>query len=118
MRDEFCKKIVDLGVLDYVLPALRTFGDDQNVAYGGCTLLRAVAGNDGVKKIIGARGGIAQIIETMNAHIKIEKVLEQGAAALAAITLKTPANATAIALVSITQSFRLHGISIIDFIYI
>jgi len=96
-RDEFCKKIVDLGCLDYVLPAMQTFPNNESVAYGGCTLLRAVAGNDAVKQIIGARGGIALIIETMNTHMKVEKIAEQGAAALAAITLKTSSNATAIA---------------------
>lgn len=96
-RDEFCKKIVDLGCLDYVLPALQVFGEDENVAHGGCTLLKAVAGNDEVKRIIGARGGISLIIDTMNKNLKSEKVIEQGAAALAAVTLKTPSNANAIA---------------------
>lgn len=97
MRDEYCKKIVDLGCLDYVLPALEAFAANETVAHAGCTLLRAVAGNDEVKRLIGARGGIALIIDTMNQQLRSEKVAEQGAAALAALLLKTPANATAVA---------------------
>ena len=93
MRDEYCKKIVDLGCLDFVLPALERFADNETVAHAGCTLLRAVAGNDEVKHIIGARGGIALIIDTMTRQLRSEKVAEQGASALAALQLKTPANA-------------------------
>lgn len=38
MRDEFCKKIVDLGCLDYVLPALEKFTDVESVAYAACCI--------------------------------------------------------------------------------
>lgn len=99
LRDEYCKKIVDLGCLDYVLPALEAFAANETVAHAGCTLLRAVAGNDEVKRLIGARGGIALIVDTMQQQLRSEKVAEQGAAALAALLLKTPANATALAAV-------------------
>ena len=95
-RDEYCKLVVDLGVLDYALPALERYGTNEEVAYAGCTLLRAVAGNDDVKKLIGARGGIEIIIDTMQSQLRSEKVAEQGSAAMAALTLKTPANAVAI----------------------
>jgi hypothetical protein len=96
-RDEFCKEIVDLGCLDFVLPALERHGATETVAHTGCSLLRAVAGNDEVKKIIGERGGIGLIIDTMEGNLRSEKVAEQGSAALAALALKTPANAIAIA---------------------
>jgi len=96
-RDEFCREVVELGVLDYALPALQRYGDSEPVAHSGCSLLRAVAGNDEVKKIIGKRGGIGIIIDTMEQQLKSEKVAEQGSAAMAALCLKTPANAVAVA---------------------
>lgn len=96
-RDEFCKSIVDFGCLDYVLPALARFNSNESVAHSGCTLLRAVSGNDEVKKIIGDRGGIGIIVDTMQAQLKSEKVAEQGSAAFAALCLKTSANAVAVA---------------------
>mmetsp|Transcript_24911 Transcript_24911/g.64895 ORF Transcript_24911/g.64895 Transcript_24911/m.64895 type:complete len:510 (+) Transcript_24911:282-1811(+) len=96
-RDEYCRHIVDLGCLDFVLPALEAFQKNETVAHAGCTLLRAVAGNDEVKRIIGDRGGIALIIDTMQQQLRSEKVAEQGASALAALMLKTPANAKAVA---------------------
>eukprot|EP00041_Stephanoeca_diplocostata_P034535 m.1182727 g.1182727 ORF g.1182727 m.1182727 type:complete len:519 (+) comp24539_c0_seq2:240-1796(+) len=95
-RDEYCKKMVDLGCLDYTLPAMAAFVGDENVCHGACSLLRAVAGNDDVKRIIGERGGIQQIVDTMQKHLRSAKVGEQGAAALAALALKTPANAAMI----------------------
>jgi len=96
-RDEFCKQIVDFGCLDYVLPALARFNTNETVAHSGCTLLRAVAGNDEVKKIIGDRGGIGIIVDTMEAQLKSEKVAEQGNAAFAALCLKQQGNAAAVA---------------------
>eukprot|EP00039_Didymoeca_costata_P026525 m.16065 g.16065 ORF g.16065 m.16065 type:complete len:492 (+) comp5578_c0_seq1:93-1568(+) len=96
-RDEFCKELVHLGCLDYVLPALQTFSTSETVAQQGCSVLRAVAGNDEVKKIIGERGGIDIIIDVMQTQLKAEKVVEQGCAALAALSLKTPTNSTLIA---------------------
>ena len=96
-RDEFCKELVELGVLDFVLPSLRNLGETESVAHTGCSLLRAVAGNDEVKRIIGERGGIALIVDTMQQQLRSEKVAEQGSAAIAALTLKTPANATLVA---------------------
>jgi len=95
-RDEFCKEIVELGCLDYILPALEKFTKTESVAHAGCSLLRAVSGNDEVKRIIGARGGIQLIVDVMQAQLRSEKVAEQGSAALAALALKTPTNATAI----------------------
>lgn len=96
-RDEFCKEIVELGCLDFALPALERFCETEAVAHAGCAMLRAVAGNDEVKKIIAARGGIGLIIDTMQSNLRSAKVAEQGSAALAAICLKQPGNATAIA---------------------
>ena len=93
-RDEFCKELVELGILDFVLPSLRNLADTESVAHTGCSLLRAVAGNDDVKRIIGERGGIELIIDTMQSQLRSEKVIEQGSAAIAALTLKTPTNAT------------------------
>jgi hypothetical protein len=84
---------VDFGVLDYVLPALERFSKHEPVAHAGCSLLRAVSGNDDVKKIIGERGGIGIIVEAMEAQLKSEKVAEQGNAAMAALCLKNSVNA-------------------------
>lgn len=51
VRNEYCKEIVDLGGLKFVLVTLENHQKSKAVAQSCCTVLRALAGNDDVSPI-------------------------------------------------------------------
>lgn len=80
-----------------IVSALTTHEKSAALAQAGSTALAKIAGNDDVKTAIRESGGISLILSVMQAHPKRAGVLEQGCAAVAALCLRCPTNATAVA---------------------
>ncbi|XP_072051091.1 armadillo repeat-containing protein 6-like [Amphiura filiformis] len=96
VRNEFCQEIVDLGGLKMVLQILTENVKSQVIVKQVLGMLKAIAGNDNVKVAIVNAGGIVYILEAVNKHIKHPSICEAGCGAIAAITLRQPANCNAV----------------------
>eukprot|EP00051_Salpingoeca_urceolata_P008003 m.102664 g.102664 ORF g.102664 m.102664 type:complete len:540 (-) comp15521_c1_seq3:108-1727(-) len=98
VRSEYCQSLVDAGGLDAVLGCLDAHADSSpGVVQACCGVLRAIAGNDDVRKLIYERGGISALLSAASRYAKQAAVAEHACAALAALALRNPVNCAAIA---------------------
>lgn len=99
VRNEYCKEIVALGGLQRTLEVLEPEKKSSPaLTHAACTVLRAIAGNDDNKAVVGKANGIELLVEALQINIRQAPVVEQGCAALAALCLRSPSNAEAFVL--------------------
>lgn len=96
VRHEFCKDLVELGVLEEVQQLLLNSANDQNLVRNILALLKAVAGNDDVKMQIMKSGAGSLIVTVMSKHEMSVAVSEMGCATLSMLALRSPTNCTTI----------------------
>eukprot|EP00045_Choanoeca_perplexa_P010669 m.109707 g.109707 ORF g.109707 m.109707 type:complete len:502 (+) comp15351_c1_seq4:878-2383(+) len=94
VRNEFCQEIVSLGGLE-LLPVMDDPECGHKVASACFAVLKAIAGNDDVKKDIYAAGGVPIIVSLWARHPKRLAVVTNGCAAATALCLRNQDNATA-----------------------
>ncbi|CAM6059604.1 unnamed protein product [Sphagnum tenellum] len=96
VNDEICKTVAEQGGLDTVLQFLDQAIQTGNkvVAKSACALLSQLAGSDANKDAIVSSGGLNQIIALMSAFQEEPAVLQEGFAAIATLTLRSPQNAS------------------------
>lgn len=96
VNDEICKTVAEQGGLDTVLQFLDQAIQTGNkvVAKSACALLSQLAGSDANKDAIVNSGGLNQIIALMSAFQEEPTVLQEGFAAIATLTLRSPQNAS------------------------
>ncbi|XP_006821593.1 armadillo repeat-containing protein 6-like [Saccoglossus kowalevskii] len=92
VRNDICQEIVDLGGLKLVLKILVENNDHKTIVKQVFGVLKAIAGNDNVKIAIVNSGGISALLNAMNQNQGQPQVCENGCAAIAAISLRNPAN--------------------------
>ena len=68
MRNEFCQKIVDCGGLQFVVDVLVKYYDDRELIESSFFLIKALAGNDDVKREVGKGNGIPLITAALDRH--------------------------------------------------
>ena len=68
MRNEFCQRIVELGGLKFVSNILFTHYDDKELVESSFFLIKALAGNDDVKKEVPKVDGIQLITAALDRH--------------------------------------------------
>jgi hypothetical protein len=96
VNDEICKTVAEQGGLDTVLQFLDQAIQTGNkvVAKSACALLSQLAGSDANKDAIVSSGGLNQIIALMSTFQEEPTVLQEGFAAIATLTLRSPQNAS------------------------
>ncbi|KAK2704514.1 hypothetical protein QYM36_016793 [Artemia franciscana] len=93
IRNEFCQEIADHGGLSLVFETLAVHATDRSCAKWGLALIKALAGNDDIKHLIGKMDGIPPVVLAIMHHLSIPAVCETGCLALAALALRHPQNA-------------------------
>ena len=68
VRNEFCQEVVELGGLKFVSNILCKFYDDKELVQSSFSLIKALAGNDDVKKAISKFDGIQLITAALDRH--------------------------------------------------
>lgn len=97
VNNTICTEVVEEGkALDLVSGAMTSMAEDKKVAAAGAALLRTLAGNDDNKKLIGAPDSptLRVLLQAMQKHADDAKVSEHCCGAVAALTLRSPDNAS------------------------
>lgn len=68
VRNEFCQKIVELGGLRFVVDLLVKYYDDKDLIESSFFLLKALAGNDDVKREVTKGNAIPLITAALDRH--------------------------------------------------
>ena len=68
VRNEFCQRVVELGGLKFVMEVMIHHYDDKELAEKSFFLIKALAGNDDVKREVAKIGGIPLIVTTLDRH--------------------------------------------------
>lgn len=92
VRNEFCKELVDIGVVREMQQVLQKNMHAQSLVRNILVLMKAVAGNDEVKAEVVKSGGVFLVVEAMNRHLQHPSTQEAGCATLAALALRCPSH--------------------------
>ena len=68
VRNEFCQRIVELGGLKFAIDVLLNFYDSKELVENSFVLIKALAGNDDVKREVAKNGGIPLIVSALDRH--------------------------------------------------
>ena len=68
VRNEFCQKIVELGGLRFVVDVLVKYYDDKELVESSFVLIKALAGNDDVKREVNKGNAIPLITAALDRH--------------------------------------------------
>lgn len=96
VNDEICRDFADDGGLDLVLEFLNYACKfpSKLVARSTCALLSQLAGSDANKEAIVRSGGLEKIFQLMKCYPEETSVLQEGCAAIAMLTLRSPQHVT------------------------
>ncbi|XP_033749978.1 armadillo repeat-containing protein 6-like [Pecten maximus] len=112
VRSEFCKAVMDMGGLDFILRALQSCVKDKGVVRQALGLIKALAGNDEVKIEAVKISAFEIILVAMIKHQANSGVAELSCATIATLVLRNPAHCiTVINLAghqSIIQAMKIH----------
>ncbi|VDI84183.1 Hypothetical predicted protein, partial [Mytilus galloprovincialis] len=92
VRDEFCKAVMDMGGLDFILKALQNNLGEKGIVKQALGLVKALAGNDDVKVAAVSKGGIELILAAMTKHQANAAVADLGCGTITRVVLRNPAN--------------------------
>lgn len=92
VRYEFCKEVVEIGVLTEVVQTLAVNMKNQALVRSILLLLKSLAGNDEVKDEIVKVGAAELVVEAMMQHLTQPSIAEAGCAALASLALRCPSH--------------------------
>lgn len=96
VRNEFCQTVADANGLTLIMDAMVNFPDNIKVIRESLKLLKALAGNDGVKKDI-IKCGAAPIIENaFNRHKADETIAKNALVCISTLALRLKENSTAL----------------------
>lgn len=68
VRNEFCQKVVELGGLSFVVDVLMKYYDDKELVESSFFLIKALAGNDDVKREVNKGNAIPLIVAALDRH--------------------------------------------------
>lgn len=112
VRDEFCKAVMDMGGLDFILQAFQTSLAEKGIVKQALGLMKALAGNDDVKIAVVSKGGIELILAAMTKHQANPAIAELGCATIAKVVLRNPTNCAKVidclGHQVITQAMKIH----------
>lgn len=112
VRSEFCKSVMDMGGLDFILRALQSSVKDKGVVKQALGLIKALAGNDEVKVEAVKSNALEIILVAMIKHQANSGVAELCCATIATLILRNPAHCTAVMNLSghqsIVQAMKIH----------
>jgi len=97
IKDEYCKKFVDAGGLDTLLPIMQSQLNDKAVARASCQLIKALCGVDDIKDTVCSSPLMQLIIDLFQGAAVAAAVIEQACGVVAAIALRRPHNCARLA---------------------
>merc|ERR1711915_533632 len=92
VRNEYCQQVVDNKGLEFLLTALSDRRQEVELVTRVLNLIKALAGNDGVKAAVGVCGGIPLILAAAEQHKLRPQPSEAACQALAAVCLRQKEN--------------------------
>lgn len=96
VRNEFCQTIAEANGLTLIMDAMVDFQDNVKIVRESFKLLKALAGNDGVKKDI-IKSGAASIFESALNRFKADETIATSAlACISVLSLRMKENSTAL----------------------
>eukprot|EP00094_Tigriopus_californicus_P011390 TCALIF_10995-PA protein Name:"Similar to Armc6 Armadillo repeat-containing protein 6 (Mus musculus)" AED:0.06 eAED:0.06 QI:0/0.8/0.66/0.83/0.6/0.66/6/268/445 len=112
VRNEYCQAVAADGGLKVLLELLVDPDQTKDVVGEVLKLIKALAGNDNVKRDILKLDGIRVIVNSMSKYTSVKLVAMFGSSALTAVSLRSPENATAIMACGggqlLTQILKIH----------
>jgi len=97
VNDLICKHIANKGALTQSLMCFEAHISDENIAVTSCSLLKTVARNDDIKRIVGKGAGLGLVLRALEEHHTSWRVAEQALACLSSLCLRQPENCELIA---------------------
>jgi len=97
VNDVICQNFATKGGLEQSLLAFEAHISEESVAYHSCMLVKAVARNDDIKRMIGKGKGLGLILRALEEHSESVKVNEQALGCLSTLCLRQPDNCELIA---------------------
>uniref|UniRef100_A0A7N0VD33 LRRK2 ARM repeat domain-containing protein n=1 Tax=Kalanchoe fedtschenkoi TaxID=63787 RepID=A0A7N0VD33_KALFE len=96
VNDEICKSVAESGGIDAVLRCINDSGEQRNetVAKACCSLLSKLAGSDGNKSDIVAKGGMDELIKLATRFSDDPTVLQEIISIFWVLCLRSPENAS------------------------
>ncbi|XP_049544373.1 armadillo repeat-containing protein 6 homolog [Anopheles darlingi] len=115
VRNEFCQTVEEAGGLKFLLDAMVEFDDSVKVLREACKLLKALAGNDTVKKQIIECGAAPLLESALNRHKSNETFARHALVCLSTLALRDPGNSKALfetgIAETIVQTMKIHPTS-------
>jgi len=90
VRNEFCQQVVDLGALDVVIRLLHTHMSSPSLVRQCFVLIKAMSGNDDVKRAVCKSQAIDLMMLALNEHKDSPAVCESVFAAVTTVSLRNP----------------------------
>lgn len=92
VRHEFCQMVEDAGGVTFILDTFVEFYDNAAMSQRALKIVKALAGNDDVKRSLVNKGSAPLIITTMNRHMGNSAIVSVALGCIAALTLREPKN--------------------------
>ena len=90
VRDEFCKAVMDMGGVDFILQAFQNNMAEKGIVKQALSLVKALSGNDEVKVAVVTKGGMELILAAMTKHQANATIAELGCGNIGKIVLRNP----------------------------